>query len=62
MAIVSLGIIGYAFYMVNEQQMQIKHDIERTRNLRIRANEGRKGGNLLPERERENIQSGRSFF
>jgi hypothetical protein len=42
--------------------MQIKHDIERTRNFRNRANEGRKGGGVLMERERENIQSGRSLF
>jgi hypothetical protein len=48
--------------MVNEKQMQVKHSIERTRSLRIKANEGKKGGNVLPERERENIQSGRTLF
>ena len=54
-AFLSFGLISYVFFMVNEQQMQIKHDIERTRSLRIRANEGKKGGNILPERERENV-------
>jgi hypothetical protein len=45
-ALLSLGVIVYVFFMVNEKQMKIKHDIERTRQLRIRGNEGKKGGNV----------------
>ena len=30
-ALLSLGVISYVFFMVNEKQMKIKHDIERTR-------------------------------
>ena len=61
-ALIALGVIGYAFLMMNEKQMKIKQDIDRTRLLRIRANEGRKGMNLLPERKRENIEQGRSIM
>ena len=61
-ALIALGVIGYAFLMMNEKQMKIKQDIERTRILRIKANEGRKGMNVLPERQRENIEKGRSIM
>lgn len=58
----SLGIIAYAFFMMNEKQMIIKQEIDRTRMLKIKANEGRKGGNVLLERKREDLTSGRTLF
>jgi len=58
----SLGIIAYAFYMMNEKQMIIKQEIDRTKMLKIKANEGRKGGNVLLERKREDLTSGRTLF
>jgi hypothetical protein len=48
--------------MVNEKQLKIKQDIDRTRSLKQRANEGRKGASILAERSRENIEQGRSLF
>ena len=42
--------------------MKIKQDIERTRVLRAKSNEGRKGMSLLAERERENLERGRSIM
>lgn len=42
--------------------MKIKEDIDRTRMLKIKANEGRKGGNVLQERKREDLSKGRALF
>lgn len=42
--------------------MNIKQNIERTKQLRIRANEGRKGMSLQAERNRENIEQGRTLY
>ena len=61
-ALMSLGMIAYAFFMMNEKQMIIKQEIDRTRMLKIKANEGRKGGNVLLERKREDLTSGRTLF
>ena len=52
----AFGVIGYAFLMMNEKQMGIKQDLERTRVLRQKANEGRKGIAVLSERKRENLE------
>jgi hypothetical protein len=46
-ALLSLGIISYAFLMVNEKQMKIKQSIDRTKILKIKANEGKKGSNVV---------------
>lgn len=54
-ATLALGIIVYAFMMMNEKQMQIKKDLDRTKMLRYRANAGKKGGNIEHERSLENI-------
>jgi len=54
-ATLALGIIVYAFMMMNEKQMQIKKDLDRTKMLRYRANAGKKGGNVEHERSLENI-------
>ena len=47
----TLGILFYAFLMANEKQMRIKEDLERSRTLRTKASAGRKGANVLEERE-----------
>jgi len=52
-AILSLSLVFYTFVMVNEKQMRIKSDIERTRTLRFRAMKGREGIATLAERERD---------
>ena len=39
----TLGMLFYAFLMVNEKQMRIKEDMERTKPLRTKAGAGRKG-------------------
>ena len=61
-ALMALGLISYVFLMVNEKQMKIKQDIDRTRILRYKANEGKRGMNVLPERERENLELGRTIM
>lgn len=52
----SLGLILYAFVMMNEKQMAIKRNIDRTRMLRHKANAGTKGGAIEGERKRENLE------
>ena len=47
----TLGILFYAFLMANEKQMRIKEDLVRSRTLRTKASAGRKGANVLEERE-----------
>jgi hypothetical protein len=61
-AVLALSIIVYVFLIVNEKQMQIAHDIDRTRMLRKKASEGKAGGNVLHARERESLADGRKFF
>jgi len=46
-AFLTLGIIFYTFLMVNEKQMRIKTDLERTKMLRIKASAGSKGANII---------------
>jgi len=58
----SLGIIGYVFMIVNEKQMQIKKDLDRTKMLKVKANSGKTGGNKAMDRAIENIEQGRSLF
>jgi hypothetical protein len=48
--------------MVNESQMKIKKDIDRTKVLRLKANAGRDGGNKVMDRKVDNIEQGRSLF
>lgn len=57
----ALGIILYAFMMMNEKQMAIKRDLDRTKMLRYRANAGKKGGNIEYERKLESVE-GRPLF
>ena len=42
--------------------MNIKQEIDRTRILRYKANEGKKGMSILSERARENIEGGRGIM
>ena len=48
--------------MVNEKQMQIKKDLDRTKMLRYRANAGRSGGSIEMDRRVDNIEQGRALF
>lgn len=60
--LLALGITFYTFLMVNEKQMRIKTDLERTKMLRIKANAGRKGANVVAERELTNQESGKAIY
>lgn len=55
-AMLSFSLIAYAFLIVNEKQMKITEEIDRTKMLRIRANEGKKGMSTLAERNRESLE------
>ena len=61
-ASLALGIIGYVFFMVNEKQMKIKHDIDRTRVLKQKASGGSRGGNISAERKIDDLMSGRTIM
>lgn len=54
-ACISLSIIFYTFMMVNEKQMRIRQDIERTKTLRYKANRGRDGLSKTVERKRDDL-------
>lgn len=58
----ALGIITYAFMMVNEKTQAIKKDLDRTKMLRHKANQGKMGGNKTIDRAVENIEQGRALF
>ena len=47
----TLGMLFYAFLMVNEKQMRIKESLERSKTLRTKASAGRKGANIVAERD-----------
>ena len=44
--------------MVNEKQMRIKEELERSRTLRTKAAAGRKGANVEAERDLEDMERG----
>ena len=50
-SLLTFGIVFYTFLMVNEKEMRIKEDIERTKTLNFKATAGRKGANILDERD-----------
>jgi len=54
----TLGMLFYAFLMANEKQMRIKEDLERSKTLRTKASAGRKGANVIPERDLEDMERG----
>lgn len=57
-ASITLGMLFYAFLMVNEKQMRIKEEIERSKTLRTKASAGRKGANLTAERDLDDMERG----
>ena len=61
-ASLTLGMLFYAFLMVNEKQMRIKENLERTKTLRSKASAGRKGGNMDPERDIQDIEHDKKMF
>ena len=61
-ACLSVSIIFYTFLLVNDKQMRIKQDIERTRTLRFKANRGREGLSKVAERDKDNMQKGKVAF
>lgn len=61
-AVMALGVISYVFLMMNEKQMNIKQEIDRTKILRQKANEGKKGMSIIPERELNNLEIGRQIM
>jgi len=48
--------------MVNESQMRIKEDLERTKTLRSKASRGTRGANSLGESEVQNTLTKKSLF
>ena len=54
-ACISLSIIFYTFLIMNEQQMRVKQDIERTKTLRFKGTRGREGLSTTVERKRDDI-------
>ena len=57
-ASLTLGMLFYAFLMVNEKQMRIKEDLERSKTLRTKASAGRKGANVAAERDLNDMERG----
>lgn len=61
-SIITFGLIFYMFLMINEKQMQIKKDLDRSRILKHKANSGKSGGNKTVDRAIDNIEQGRKLF
>lgn len=61
-AFLALGTISYTFVMVNEKQMRIKQDLQRTKTLRAKASEGRKGASLLLERQQNDTEKRKAIY
>lgn len=51
-ACISISIIFYTFLLMNDKQMRIKTDIERTKTLRYKAGRGKDGLSTTAERSR----------
>jgi len=61
-AMLTLGTVFYTFLMVNEKQMRIKESLERTKTLRIKAAAGKKGANLISERQTFKVENSAKPF
>ena len=61
-ALLTLGTVFYTFLLVNEKQMRVRSELEHTKMLRGKASAGRKGANLLPERETTNQEKRKAVF
>ncbi len=60
-ATLSLGIVFYAFLVMNDQSMRIKRDIEKTKSLKYKMNRGRDGLSRTVERESEHLGNRPAF-
>jgi hypothetical protein len=58
----ALGTVFYTFLMVNESQMRIKEDLERTKTLRSKAARGTRGASSIGESEMQNTLTKKSIF
>jgi hypothetical protein len=61
-ALLSLGVIVYAFLLVNEGQMRVKEELDRSRVLKTKAHAGRQGGALQLERDLDDLSKGRAIM
>lgn len=57
-----MGTMFYAFLMANEKQMRLKQDYNRTKNLKMRAQAGSGGANVLTERERDKMERDKASY
>lgn len=58
----TLGMLFYAFLMANEKQMRIKQEMERSKTLRTKSTVGRKGANILEERELGDLENTKKVY
>jgi hypothetical protein len=58
---ISFSIILYVFLMVNEKQMKMKTEVERSKMLKRKANVGREGLNKVAERKAANLNRSTGF-
>ena len=56
-ACLTLGIIFYTFLVVNDKNMRVMRDIERTKTLKYKANRGRDGLSTVANRTKDNLTS-----
>lgn len=60
--LLTFGIIFYTFLLSNEKGMMARKDIERTRTLRFKAQRGREGIATLAERNKDDLEIGKTGF
>jgi len=61
-ATISLSLIFYTFLLLNDKQMRIKTEIERTKTLRYKAHRGKDGLSKTVERQKDDITKGGTSF
>ena len=54
-ACLTLGIIFYTFLVVNDKNMRVMRDMERSKTLKYRANRGRDGLSTVAKRTKDNV-------
>ena len=60
--LLSLSIIFYTFLVVNDKQMRIMSDIERSRTLKFKGARGKDGLSRTKEADKDNLERGKSIF
>ena len=60
-AVISFSIVFYTFLMVNENEMRIRSDFERTKSLRQKMSQGKDGMNKAAERTKDNLANSTGF-